>query len=54
MPKILFQLYIDIDQFDYVAEKAKKTDRSRASIVREAIEQMRKGDWKVRLQNEAE
>ena len=42
MPKVLFQLYIDVDQYNYVARKSKETGRSRASIVRELIKESMK------------
>lgn len=38
MPKVLFQLYIDVEQFNTIAQKAEETGRSRAAIVREWID----------------
>ncbi len=38
MPKILFQLYIDKAQHNYIKKVSEETGRSRASIVRESIE----------------
>ena len=37
MPKVLFQLYIEVEQFQYVDKKAKEKGRSRAALVREMI-----------------
>ena len=51
MPKILFQAYINIDQYNWIVEKSKKTGRSRASIVRDAIESYRESKEK-RNENE--
>ena len=42
MPKVLFQLYIDVKQFEFVKEESQKTGKSRAQIVREIIEKERK------------
>jgi len=44
MQKKLFQLYIDIDQYEYVKEKANKTGRSRAGVVRDIIEAHRRAE----------
>ena len=38
MPKMLFQLYIDIRQFEYIKKLSEETGRSRASLVRDMIE----------------
>jgi predicted DNA-binding protein len=38
MSKVLFQLYIDPDQQDYIAKESEKTGRSRAAIVRDLIQ----------------
>ena len=46
MPKMLFQLYIDVEQFNHIEQKAKETGRSRASIVREYIEWAREKEKK--------
>ncbi len=37
MPKVLFQLYIDVKQFNYICKLAEETGRSRAAIVRDLI-----------------
>ena len=37
MPKVLFQLYIDVEQFNYIRKLADESGESRASIVRELI-----------------
>lgn len=37
MPKVLFQLYLDIEQFHYIEKKAKEMGCSRAALVREMI-----------------
>lgn len=42
MPKVLFQLYIDTTQFDYIKKKSKETGRARAALVREMIDEYRK------------
>ncbi len=42
MPKVLFQLYIDTAQYNYLAQKSKEDGRSRAAIVREAISEYKK------------
>lgn len=43
MPKVLFQLYIEVEQFQYISKKAKEMGRSRAALVREMIaEKMKK------------
>ncbi len=44
MPKVLFQLYIDVEQFEYIKEKAEETGRSRAAIVRDLIQKQIKED----------
>jgi len=36
-PKQLFQLYLEPEQVKYIAERAEETMRTRASIVREII-----------------
>ena len=46
MPKVLFQLYIDVEQFEYIKEKAEETGRSRAAIVRDLIKKQIKEDEK--------
>lgn len=38
MAKVLFQAYLEIEQVEFIENKAKETKRSRASIVRELIE----------------
>lgn len=38
MPKMLFQLYIDVRQFEYIKKLSEETGRSRASLVRDMIE----------------
>jgi len=42
MPKVLFQLYIDVEQFNYIDQKSKQTGHSRAALVREMIDYYRK------------
>jgi hypothetical protein len=42
MPKVLFQLYIDVEQFQYVKDKAEEAGRSRAAIVRDLIKKQMK------------
>jgi predicted DNA-binding protein len=37
MPKVLFQLYIDVKQFEYIKKLSEETGRSRAAIVRDLI-----------------
>ena len=37
MPKVLFQLYIDVRQFEYIKKLSEETGRSRAAIVRDLI-----------------
>lgn len=44
MPKVLFQLYINIKQFNYIKKKANDTGKSRAQIAREAIDLYRQND----------
>lgn len=52
MPKVLFQLYIDVTHFNYIDKKAKETGRSRAALVREMIEeQIKKNTEKEALDN---
>ncbi len=46
MPKVLFQLYLDIDQFKYIQKKSEKTKLSRAAIVREWVEKGMKEEEK--------
>lgn len=41
-PKLLFQAYIHADQYSWIREFSEKTGRSRASIVRDAIDLYRK------------
>lgn len=41
-PKVLFQLYINVSQHKYISQKAEKSGRSRAAIVRDIIEKHRK------------
>ena len=38
MTKLLFQAYIEPAQFNWLTKKAKELKRSKASIVREAIQ----------------
>jgi predicted DNA-binding protein len=42
MPKMLFQLYIDVRQFEYIKKLSEETGRSRASLVRDMIEHYKK------------
>lgn len=44
MPKVLFQLYIDTKQYDYIVQKAREEGRSRAALVREALDDYRKNN----------
>lgn len=47
MPKVLFQLYIDVEQFNYIYKLAEETGRSRAAIVRDLIKkemEVKKGE----------
>jgi predicted DNA-binding protein len=37
MPKVLFQLYIDVKQFEYIKKLSEETGRSRAAIIRDLI-----------------
>jgi len=37
MPKVLFQMYIDKKQRDYIMKKSEDTGKSRALIIREVI-----------------
>lgn len=37
MPKMLFQLYLDSDQREFVIQQAEKTGWSRAEVVRDLI-----------------
>jgi len=37
-PRVMFQLYLDPAQYEYIVGKAEKTKRSRASILREIID----------------
>jgi hypothetical protein len=51
MPKMLFQLYIDIRQFEYIKKLSEETGRSRASLVRDMIEKeikKRNGEGKMK------
>ena len=38
MPKVLFPVYIELEQLNYIAKKSKETGRPKAAIVREWIE----------------
>jgi len=42
MPKVLFQLYIDIEQFNYIKGLSDETGWSRAAIVREMVDYYKK------------
>lgn len=42
MPKMLFQLYIDPSQYDYIVKKAREEGKSRAALVRDAIKEYKK------------
>ena len=42
MPKVLFQMYIDKKQIDFIAKESYDTGKSRARIVRDAIDDYRK------------
>lgn len=46
MPKVLFQLYLDVEQFEYIKRLSEETDRPRAAIVRDMVkkEMEEKGD----------
>ena len=44
MPKKLIQVYVDDNQYHYIAKKAEETKRSRASIIREAIDDYKKNE----------
>jgi len=44
MPKKLIQVYVDDNQYHYIAKKAEETKRSRASIIREAIDDYRENE----------
>lgn len=49
MPKVLFQLYIDVKQFEYIKKLSEKTGRSRAAIVRDLIKkEMKKEKERVK------
>ncbi len=37
-PKVLFPVYIDVEQHEYISRKAEDTGRPKAAIVREWIE----------------
>ncbi len=41
MNKILFQLYIEPEQYNYIKNKSEETGRSRAAITREIIDKFR-------------
>ena len=41
MPKVLFGLYLDIEQYEHISREAARLQRSRASIVREMIDHCR-------------
>ncbi len=38
MPKVLFQLYIEVEQHEYITKKSEALDISRAAFVRELIQ----------------
>ncbi len=42
MPKVLFQIYLDPVQYNYIKKKSEETGRSRAALTREMIDQFRK------------
>ena len=49
MPKMLFQLYIDVRQFEYIKKLSEETGRSRAAIVRDMIKkEMKKEKERVK------
>ena len=49
MPKVLFQLYIDVKQFEYIKKLSEETGRSRAAIVRDLIKkEMKKEKERVK------
>jgi predicted DNA-binding protein len=49
MPKVLFQLYIDVRQFEYIKKLSEETGRSRAAIVRDLIKkEMKKEKERVK------
>jgi predicted DNA-binding protein len=49
MPKVLFQLYIDVKQFEYIKKLSEETGRSRAAIIRDLIKkEMKKEKERVK------
>ncbi len=46
MPKVLFQLYIDVKQFEYIKKLSEETGRSRAAIIRDLIQKQIKEEEK--------
>jgi hypothetical protein len=46
MRKILFNLYLDQEDFDFLVQKANSTGRSRSALVRSLVKLYRKEDRK--------
>ena len=53
MRKVLFQLYVDAEQLDYIAKKSEETGRARAAIVRDWIDAQMKEDQEDQKAEEA-
>jgi len=52
MRKVLFNLYLDPDEFDFIAMKSAKTGKPRAAIVRDLVKQYRKEEQKKERKEE--
>ncbi len=42
MPKVIFPLYIEVEQLEYINKKSRETGRPKAAIVREWIERCKR------------